>query len=463
MSRLRTVSLRRRVTLTAVAVVAAVLVGVAFVVTVLFGLALDRGLNGVLADRVQLARQLAGQGVDPALLIHRVDDRAVRARLVLPDGRTYGSLRPRAAEDPIARLRRVRLRGPGEVDGAVLTVSADTPLLDGAQAQLLRLLLFTGLGALLVVGIALLVGMRFALAPLDAMTSLARSTARGDRGARLSPARADTELGRTAAAFDEMLDALEGAEARAKASDERTRRFVADAAHELRTPISGVAAVAEAVLHQPADTDPEERERLHLLLVRESRRAGKLVEDLLDLARLDADPRLHRERIDLHALCAAQADRVRALHPELSVELSGAELPVDADPDRVGQVLANVVDNACQATPPGGRVRIATSRVDGFAEVLVTDTGPGVPAAERERIFDRLVRLDAARDRRDGGSGLGLAIARGFARAHGGELTCEDPGEAPGAAFRLRLPISPQPAAGVSRGRASSRPAGRTG
>ncbi|MGH3673214.1 MAG: HAMP domain-containing protein, partial [Pseudonocardiaceae bacterium] len=259
---LRTVSLRRRVTVTALAVVGIVLVGLVLVVHALFGVVVNRGVNAVLADRVQLARQLARQNVRPAVLIERVDARSVRARLVLDDGETYGSLSSSRLADPRVTLRQVQLRSAGRLNGAVLTLAAESALLSGAQSRLLWVLVFTGLGALLVTWAVLLLGMRFALAPLDAMTALARQIARGGRGSRLSPTHTDTELGRTAAAFDAMLDALEGAEAQALASEERTRHFVADAAHELRTPIAGIAAAAEAVLQQTDDADVEQRQRL---------------------------------------------------------------------------------------------------------------------------------------------------------------------------------------------------------
>jgi signal transduction histidine kinase len=300
-----------------------------------------------------------------------------------------------------------------------------------------------------VTGVVLVVTVRLALSPLDAMTNLARSITRGGRGRRLSPTRPETELGRTAEAFDDMLDALEGAEhqarvaeAASRASEERTRRFVADAAHELRTPIAGVQAAAEAVLQQAPDADVEDRDRLHLLLVRESRRAGQLVNDLLDLARIDAGIELNAAPVDLRALADAQAERIRVLAPELTVTVEGPATVVPADEARITQIVANLLDNARHATGPDGHVGVWLRRSGPYAELLVTDDGYGVPATDRERIFDRLVRLDNARDRRFGGSGLGLPIARGFARAHGGDLTCETPAPGTtGAVFRLLLPL----------------------
>ena len=124
-------------------------------------------------------------------------------------------------------------------DGSQLTLVADDQAVSAAQARLRRTLVLLGLGALVVAGVILLFTTRLALAPLDAMTALARSITSGDRGRRLAPRRTDTELGRTAAAFDDMLDELEGAEAAARAAADRTRRFVAAAAHELRPPLAG--------------------------------------------------------------------------------------------------------------------------------------------------------------------------------------------------------------------------------
>ncbi|GLY69585.1 sensor histidine kinase [Amycolatopsis taiwanensis] len=431
MSGLRTTSLYRRVTVTALVVLVAVLVVVGIVVDAVFRAQAEQDVNRVLAGRVQLAQQLARQNVSPPNLLRRVETNGVHGWIALPDGTFVGE----PDQIPDTRLKQVKatLTGPARINGAKLTLIADGSVVAGAEQRLRNLLLFTGLAAVVATALALLAGVRLALSPLDAMTRLARSIVSGGRGGRLAPARTNTELGRTAAAFDAALDALEGAEQAARSSEERTRRFVADAAHELRTPITGVQAAAEALLQQQSNTDTVDTvEQLQLLLAREARRAGKLVSDLLELARIDAGAEIAREPVPLLALARSQADRVALLAPAVTVEVTGVDATVLGDADRLTQVLSNLVDNALQAMGGDGTLTVSVAP-DGFT---VSDTGPGVAEKDRERIFDRLVRLDDARDRRAGGSGLGLAISRGFVRAHGGELRCvEAPGG--GAAFVL--------------------------
>jgi two-component system OmpR family sensor kinase len=433
MNQTRTGSLRRRVTLTALAVLGVVLVAAGLAVHAVFTAQAERGLNALLAGRVQLAKQLARQNVAPANLVRRVDAPGLRVTLTLPSGERLGENPVRGGE-----LRQVRatLTGSPRIAGARLVISADTALLAGATRTLWQVLLGAGAAALVLTAVALVVGMRLALAPLDAMTGLARAIAGGRRGGRLRPSRPDTELGRAASAFDDMLDALEGAEHTARASEERTRQFVADAAHELRTPLAGVRAAAEAALSLGPDADPAQRDRLQLLLVRESERAGRLVEDLLELARLDAGLVPAQDPVDLAALARAQADRTRLLAPNLTVDVQGdGHVWVRGDADRLTQVIGNLADNARRAMDGQGTLTLTVTRRT-HAHLTVTDTGPGVPPPDRERIFDRLVRLDTARQ--TGGAGLGLPIARGIAHAHGGDLRCLD--HEGGACFELVLP-----------------------
>ena len=435
-------SLRRRVTATTMAVFSVVLVAVLIAVNAAFGVIVNRSVTAVLTDHVQLAEQLATQNPPPAELIDRLETHSVRAQLVLADGRVFGGLYPRS--DNTVRSRKLRLtNADGPLAGAHLTLQADTRLLAAAHRRLERVLLAIAAGALVTIAAAVPIAVRFALSPLDEMTRLARGIAGGRRGQRLSPQPRDTELGRTAAAFDEMLDALEGAERRAMASEENMRRFVADAAHELRTPLAGITAATEAVLQHPANAAPADRERLLMVLGREAQRAGRLVDDLLELARIDSGLSLHPEPTRLRDLAAGQLDRIQLLRPDIQLGLHGPEVSSVVDAARIGQVLANVLDNACAVMPSGGRIDITLARLDDAVDLVISDTGPGVAPGDRERIFDRLVRLDNVESNAAPGSGLGLPIARGIARAHGGNLWCAARTSASGAVFVLRLPVDP--------------------
>jgi two-component system OmpR family sensor kinase len=435
--RLDTVSLRWRVTVTVIAVLTVVLLTLALVVNGVFNAQSQKNLDTLLSGRVQLARQLARAGVGPQQLVNRVDADGVRAHLVLRSGQELGA--PIEAGQGI-RIARTTLNGQGRLSRAELTLAVDTQLLDSARATLRRALLLSVLAALLLSALLVAVAVRLSLRPLTAMAELARSIADGRRGRRLAPTRTDTELGRTASAFDEMLDELEGAELRARKAEEQTRTFLADAAHELRTPIAGVQTAAETLLHSGAGLGPADREQLEVLVVREAQRAGKLVSDLLAAARLDAGVELDLAPLALRPLVLAEVDRVKLLQPEVTFELAGPDVVVPADRDRVAAILRNLVDNAVRAAGPRGRIGVRLSESGDLVVVEVSDNGPGVPAADRKRVFERLVRLDESRAVDRGGSGLGLAIARGFARAHGGDLTCE-PSET-GALFRLVLPRS---------------------
>ena len=294
-----------------------------------------------------------------------------------------------------------------------------------------------------------------AMRPLDRITAVARSIGDGDRGRRLRPDRPATELGTTAQAFDDMLDAVEGAERHALESEQRLRDFLSDAAHELRTPIAGVQASAEHVLR--SDPDRLEREQTLLALVRESRRAGRLVDDLLLMARIDRGLPLTPQPVELRGLVAGAVEARRLRHPDAALLVTGEDVVVDADADRVTQVVGNLLDNALRAAGRTARVHVAVRRTDdGEAVVEVTDDGPGIAADDRERVFERMVRLDAARTPGDSGAGLGLPIARGIARAHGGDLVCapRTAGDTalPGARFRLSLPIGVVPTGAASAG-----------
>ena len=441
MNRLNTVSLRLRVIAAVMAVLAVILILLSIAVSAIFIAQSNRNLNALLTGQAQLARQLARSGVGPQQIVNRVQAGGVQAYLVLRNGTEFGT--PITAGGSV-RTTTITLNAPTpRVDGAQLTLAIDTSLVSDARRTLRRVLLITDVIALLVSAALVAAAVRLALRPLDSMAALAKTVSQGNRGARLAPTRTDTEIGQTAQAFDEMLDELEGAEARAQHAEERTRAFLADAAHELRTPIAGVQAAAETLLHHDDQLDHSERQHLQALLVREAERAGALISDLLAAARLDAGIDLDLAPVSLRTLAHTEIDRVRLLHPEATVTMSGPEVVARADAAKVSSILRNVIDNAMRAAGPQGKVHVVIREQDHFAITEVWDSGPGVPPSERERIFERLVRLDHDRAKDTGGSGLGLAIARGYARAHGGDLTCEDP-RGMGALFRLLVPLEPR-------------------
>jgi two-component system, OmpR family, sensor kinase len=441
--RLNTVSVRLRVIAAVMAVLAVILILLGIAVSAIFIAQSNRNLDALLTGQAQLARQLARSGAGPQQIVNRVQAGGVEAHLVLRNGTEFGTPVPSGAS---VQSTTITLNAPTpRVDGAQLTLAVDTSLVSDARRTLRRVLLIADVIALLVSAALVAAAVRLALLPLDSMAALARTVSQGNRGSRLAPTRTDTEIGQTAQAFDEMLDELEGAEARARQAEERTRAFLADAAHELRTPIAGVQAAAETLLHHDDQLDHDERQHLQALLVREAERAGALISDLLTAARLDAGIDLDLAPVSLRTLVHSEIDRVRLLHPEASVTMSGPEVVAHADAAKVGSILRNVIDNAIRAAGPQGTVHVVVREQDQLAIVEMWDSGPGVPPSERERIFERLVRLDHGRTSDTGGSGLGLAIARGYARAHGGDLSCEDP-HGIGAMFRLVLPVEPRQA-----------------
>ncbi|ORV96798.1 sensor histidine kinase [Mycobacterium kyorinense] len=458
-----TPSLQRRVTIIVLGLLAVLLLILGITIDVTLGVQARRNLHDRLVAATARADALAIAHTPPAQLAAELTGGSVRALLVTADGATYGDRGispdtnagptvpppPPPPRPPPPDATATVVVHPLPTGGRVILV-ADTTQTTQVTRQLRQLMIGAGVVTLLVAALLLVAASRAALRPLDRLTGLARAITTGDRGRRLHPDRVDTELGRAASAFDGMLDALEASERRAQQAAEAaqraetaTRRFLVDAAHELRTPIAGIQAAAEQLASYAGqeDADPEARRQYHraTLLLSDARRAGWLVADMLDLSRIDAGLPLDMQDADLAVVADSEVDRAAMLAPQLAVTRSGLDaLTVRADPTRVAQILSNLLDNARRHTPPGGRITTDLQKRDGVAEVTVTDTGPGIPDDERERIFERLVRLDAARARDHGGAGLGLSIARALARAHGGDLACL--AHSGGARFRLTLP-----------------------
>ncbi|OBG34594.1 HAMP domain-containing sensor histidine kinase [Mycobacterium sp. E3198] len=477
-----TPSLRRRVVVVVIGLLATLLMVLGVVIDVSLRAQARRDLNDRLLAATSRADALAQAHTPPQQIAAQLNGGVVRALVITADGTGYGD--PAISPDPGAgafvpppppppgyppfgpppypppppggppAATATELVHPLP-DGDRLILVADTTQTTQVTRQLRQLMIGAGVVTLLVAALLAVAVSRVALRPLDRLTALATDIATGDRGRRLRPKRTDTELGRAAGAFDGMLEALEASERRARdaAEDARraeaaTRRFLVDAAHELRTPIAGIQVAAEQLASNAAQYQGDEARAQHhraSLLLSDARRAGRLVGDMLDLSRIDAGLPLDVQDVDLAAVVDAEADRTTMLAPRVTVVRTGlTELEVKADATRLAQILGNLLDNARRYTPAGGAINVDLRTSDHTAEVTVTDTGPGIPDDERDRIFERLVRLDAGRARDHGGAGLGLPIARALARAHGGELTCL-PRDG-GAQFRLSLPVGAAPA-----------------
>jgi signal transduction histidine kinase len=279
-------------------------------------------------------------------------------------------------------------------------------------------------GALALLMIRLLA--RGMTSPLREMAEAAKAMARGDYSRRVTASSRD-EVGDLARAFNRMAAQLEE-------TDRVRRDLVANVSHELRTPISALRAVLENLVDEVEPLSPE---TLRTML-RQVERLGRLVTQLLDLSRLESGTiPLQRQSFELRPVLEEAAGESR-LHapPEVQVEVAveSAGLVADGDPERVHQVVANLLENAVRHSPAGGRVRV-TARPErgpgarGVPEnrvaIEVTDEGPGIPEEEASRVFERFYRADPARASSDGGAGLGLAIARWIVDLHGGDIRAE--------------------------------------
>jgi two-component system, OmpR family, sensor kinase len=305
-----------------------------------------------------------------------------------------------------------------------------------------RLLLVEGLvivGVLLALGAAAFFVVKVGLRPLDRIAVTAGEIAAGELDRRVSPATSRTEIGRLGLALNAMLERLEQAFAARTESEERLRSFLADASHELRTPLASIRGYAE-LFRMGAAAEPGETAKAMRRIEDEAERMGVLVEDLLVLARLDEAPERERQVVDLAQLARDAVHDARATAPERTISLDASE-PVEllADPLQLQQVLANLVRNALVHTPAGTPIDVAVGERSGTVTLSVRDHGPGVPAAARERLFERFWRAEPGRERGRDGAGLGLAIVSAIVEAHRGRISVHDaPGG--GAVFLVEIP-----------------------
>jgi two-component system OmpR family sensor kinase len=321
---------------------------------------------------------------------------------------------------------------------------------------------------LAIVGVAVV---RANLRPLEEIEETAEEIAAGHLNRRVRESDPRTEVGSLAQSLNIMLTQIETAfhaqqesEAAAHQSEERMRRFIADASHELRTPLTAIRGFAEyyrqrggvETAEQLATANgsasehltAEDLDRIMHRVEAEASRMGLLVEDLLMLARLDQQRPLDIKPVDLLTLAADSVQDARMIAPDRTIELQvapGAAFIVDGDEARLRQVIGNLMTNALAHTPAGTpvTVRIGSGSLDNGAQAAildVADQGPGLTPEQAQHVFERFYRADTARTRATGGSGLGLAIVASLVAAHGGTVSLRSaPGE--GATFRVKIPL----------------------
>ena len=295
-------------------------------------------------------------------------------------------------------------------------------------------------GGALVVGLALVCGLvlaRRALAPVAAVTETARAISlSGDFAARVEGGNRGDEVGELAIAFNEMLEALEH-------NHLALQRFLGDASHQLRTPLTTIRANLD--LASRADLPADERQAILADARDESERMGRLIRDLLSLARAESGARLEFAPVELDAILVESVRRERQAAPHVQMRVDAVEpAVVDGDRDRLRELFGILLDNAARYTEAGGRVAARLEVRDGRAIVQVSDTGIGLDQTDRQRLFERLYRGSRARELRPSGTGLGLAIARWIVEGHAGTIELADR-EGGGTVATVDLPVQPRP------------------
>ena len=291
-----------------------------------------------------------------------------------------------------------------------------------------------GIAALVAMVLAILISRSIAQ-PLQKMSIVAQGIARGDY-AQEAPVSGPDEVKALGTALNSMKQQVQ-------TTQQGQRDFLANVSHELKTPLTSIQGFAQAMLDGAVNT-PDGIQRSAGIIYSESDRMRRLVEGLLDLARLDAGLRaLNRISLDLRAVLAGAADKFSLRAKEKNITLL-TELPASlpamtGDPDRLAQVFTNLLDNALKHTPAGGKVTLAAAAMAGAVEVSVSDTGPGIPAEDLSRLFERFYQVDKSRARQ-AGVGLGLTISKEIVEAHGGSLRAESV-VGLGSRFVVRLPL----------------------
>jgi len=322
-------------------------------------------------------------------------------------------------------------------DGGRYVIETGKPLTQ-SESVLHGLLLTFAVGLPIVVAVAIAGGyflMRRALAPVGEITRTAEQITSRNLSERLPEVQTGDELEALSNALNRMI-------ARIEQSFRHINRFTADASHELRTPLTVLRGELEGIA-QRADVPPDIRETIGSTL-EETERLSRIVESLLAISRLDAGEALMTHQIvDLAQLVAGTADQMRLLAEDKRLSLkciATQRIEVEGDPNRLKQVVVNLIDNAIKYTGEGGKVEIRVGTNDGNAVLEVSDTGVGIPSDAISHVFERFYRVDKARSRQMGGTGLGLSIVKSICTAHHGRVTVES-NEGRGSRFLVELPL----------------------
>jgi two-component system OmpR family sensor kinase len=280
---------------------------------------------------------------------------------------------------------------------------------------------------------------KLSMRPLEKIEATAEKIAAGDLSARLENFEPNTEVGRLSTSLNTMLSRIEESFSARTKSEEKLRRFVADASHELRTPLTSIRGFAE--LHrQGAVPDGEKTRELIARIEKESMRMGYLVEDLLMLARMDQSRELVIADVDLSNLVKEAVSSALAAGPEHPISLDIAhDVRTQGDADKIYQVVTNLLANARAHTPAGTQIHVATYSTEDGSYITVADEGPGLSPEDQTHIFERFYRVDSSRQRSSSdGSGLGLSIVDEVMKAHNGTVSvASEPGN--GATFTLHF------------------------
>ena len=349
--------------------------------------------------------------------------------------------KPFTIEAPKSDFRVIAQRLPTGLGTVVVAQSFED--IDRTLLRLQGLFILIGLVMILFIALASRKVITVGLRPLATVEATAERIAEGDLTARLPDVKPNTEVGRLVNTLNMMLGRIEESFSARVDSESKLRRFVADASHELRTPITAIRGFAE--LHrQGAVTGEEKTKELIGRIENESKRMGSLVEDLLLLARLDQSREMKAEPVNLSKLVSDAVESARAAGPNHLVNFNKSDDEIYAlgDNDRIHQVVANLLANARTHTPVGTKIDVSVTQSEDGVRIRIADNGPGLSEKDQTRIFERFYRADASRVRTDGeGTGLGLSIVDAVMRAHAGQVSVESE-LGKGAAFTLFFPLS---------------------